>query len=904
MNVAIVFHQQCRLPLSARIPWILVLTPVLFATAALLAQSAHYEGAQMASGSSGVAPYGVAVDREGNVWVADNYLNSVTEISPTGATLQSFSANAPWGIAVDAQGGVYIAEYGGDNVLKETPAATANGTTYSQSVLPTNGLSFPGGVAVDSHGKVYVGDRNNSRVIVLAPSGGTYTQSTLLASPHIDPVSLAVDAGGNVYIADALSNRVLKETPAGTSYRESIVAQQLAEEPGSVAVDGQGNVYISAYTPGDFGIDSFLVKEVPVNGGYKQVPASFVEYTHALGLAVDAAGNLYTAGAKLVFGAGAFIPTNTDTTATSVSLIFLFDSTVTLGTPAVLTQGAPRLDFQDTRNGLCTYQSNGPVFTAGQACSVNVSFTPRAAGARYGAAVLQDSAGNALATGYVYGTGVGPVWTFSPPTTYLVSSSLASPGGIAVNASGNIYFAESGNGLVYQGKRSGNSYALTEIAAGLNHPTAVSLDGKGNLYVAATNTVYKEAPAAGGWVESTPVAVAGALTGLAVDGGGNLYVTSSFSGDVHKETLQLDGTYVESGLGFGITHPAGLAVGAQGNVYVADPLQGEVYLETPLADGAYRQSIVASGLASPQDIALDAGGSVYITSPGSGSVYKEALQTDGAWLQTIVASGLDGPGGITLDEQGNLYLSLKTAREIEMIDVADPPVIQFAKTPVGSTSADSPRHLTVTNAGNSAFTFLSALSSGFALDAATTCPTPTGASVSVPAGASCDYAIDFVPVVAGPTRGSLDLQYQNFAVTFNPPIIQKNVELREAGITSDATRTAVRITPSGVKRNLGAVITVTVTDQSHAHVVPQGGGVTFTDTISGKTTALNGGAAIALVDGKATLQCNTYSCRTTYGNRPLRRFGRELCGKHGAGSAERLQINTADRAVTDHVYRS
>ena len=57
----------------------------------------------------------------------------------------------------------------------------------------------------------------------------------------------------------------------------------------------------------------------------------------------------------------------------------------------------------------------------------------------------------------------------------------------------------------------------------------------------------------------------------------------------------------------------------------------------------------------------------------------------------------------------------------------------------------------------------------------------------------------------------------------------------------------------GVDLGTGVLIYVTVTDQSHANVVPEGGGVFFTDTISGKVTAFNGGAAVPLVDGKATL---------------------------------------------------
>ena len=110
MNSSIVSIQQRRSLFAAATPRPLVLIGVLFASTTLLAQSVHYEGAQTVLGSSGVAAYGVAVDSQGNVWVADNYSDGVAEISPAGVDLQTFSANGPWGIAVDAQGNVYIAE--------------------------------------------------------------------------------------------------------------------------------------------------------------------------------------------------------------------------------------------------------------------------------------------------------------------------------------------------------------------------------------------------------------------------------------------------------------------------------------------------------------------------------------------------------------------------------------------------------------------------------------------------------------------------------------------------------------------------------------------------------------------------------------------------------------------------
>jgi DNA-binding beta-propeller fold protein YncE len=184
-----------------------------------------------------------------------------------------------------------------------------------------------------------------------------------------------------------------------------------------------------------------------------------------------------------------------------------------------------------------------------------------------------------------------------------------------------------------------------------------------------------------------------------VDSGGNLYFTSAVSGDVHKESLQPDGSYVASAIGFGISGPAGVAVDGAGDVFIADPAQGKVYEEVLQADGSYRQSTLAIELAEPQGIVLDSGGSLYITS-SNGNLYREALRQDGSWLQTIVSNGLEKPGGIALDTLGNIYVSLDLAEAVDKIDLADPPILNFAKTAVGSTSTDSPQTLTVLSMGN------------------------------------------------------------------------------------------------------------------------------------------------------------------------------------------------------------
>jgi sugar lactone lactonase YvrE len=860
-------------------PRLLALIFLRFTCAAVLGQTAHYSGAQIPIPALAQYATGLVLDKDGNLFGVDNQFGTVLELTASGQKIQVVdNLNFPWGLAADNHGNLYISEQsaqGPAHVVIEKVKSTPNGNVYTPIVVPVEGYSAPSPIAVDSQGKIYIA--NDGRVAVETPAGDSYIQSTLPISTKIDAGAVAVDAQGAVYIADMATNGVLKETPSGTGYVESIVAAPLSQPPESLAVDALGNVYIDAYLPGGFAADFFIVKETPSESGYQQSAFAISQHADPWSIAVTPNGILYGGGSagfeKVVPGAGMFTPVDATpfpyqyTTPEVISLLFTIDTPGNLGQPLLLTQGTAGLDFKDARTGSCTVADNGSVFHAADICSVDVEFYPVAAGPRLGAVVLQDAAQNELAFGYVFGTGIGALAAFLPATRSVVKSGLAGPSGIAVDALGNIIFAEAGNGALYKGTRHGESWTLTEIASGLNHPSAVAIDGRGNLFVAGANTVYQERPVAAHYLQSEPVAIPGELKGIAVDGGGNLYVTSAVSGDVHKESLQPDGSYAASAVGFGIPGPAGVAVDGAGNVFIADPRQGEVYEELLQSDGSYRQSVLASELAEPQALALDSGGSIYITSSANGNLYREAYRQDGSWLQTIVTSDLEGPAGVALDTLGNIYVSLDLAEAVDRIDLADPPVLHFARTAVGSTSTGGPQKLTVLSMSNAPPGLYypqtgsnPALSSGFSLDAATTCPffdPPAPYSPGEPQDAtgSCSYVIDFTPVVPGPTRGSFGIEYADAAtLLFNPLVIKKNVELREAGITSDATRTTVRINPATVKVGLAIVITATVSDASYTPIIPQNGQVTFTDTVLGNTTALNGGRAVPLSDGKATVK--------------------------------------------------
>lgn len=79
-----------------------------------------------------------------------------------------------------------------------------------------------------------------------------------------------------------------------------------------------------------------------------------------------------------------------------------------------MTQGARDLDFTDAGTGTCTTNGTSHACKAGDTCTVDVNFRPRAAGGRRGAVVLSNPSGANMATANANGNGSGPQIVFSP----------------------------------------------------------------------------------------------------------------------------------------------------------------------------------------------------------------------------------------------------------------------------------------------------------------------------------------------------------------------------------------------------------------------------------------------------------------------------------------------------------
>jgi sugar lactone lactonase YvrE len=162
-------------------------------------------------------PYGVAVDGEGSIIVADGSNNRVRKITPDGtvSTLagsgrQGFADgagadaqfNLPYGVAVDGEGSIIVTDYNNHRVRKITPDGTVSTLAGSRSKGVADGagaaaqVNYSFGVAVDGEGSIIVTDIHNKRVLKITPDG---TMSTCFAGCGIRGV--AIDADGCIVVA-------------------------------------------------------------------------------------------------------------------------------------------------------------------------------------------------------------------------------------------------------------------------------------------------------------------------------------------------------------------------------------------------------------------------------------------------------------------------------------------------------------------------------------------------------------------------------------------------------------------------------------------------------------------------------------------------------------------------------
>lgn len=282
-------------------------------------------------------PAAMVIDAEGNIYVSDQDNHSIRKITPAGV-VSTFAGTGkagfdngmrvtasfrhPYGLAIDRKGNMYVGDVGNHCIRKIAPdgkvSTLAGGRKgFSDRKGDLAMFNHPYGVAVDSKNNVYVADSYNNRIRKIKPDGSTSTLAGNGRDGFIDgralraefyvPIGIVIDEAGNVYVGDEGNSSIRKVTTDGFvttlagngkfSFGDGVGRGATFNAPGGIALDKHGNLYVADYL-------NNAIRRVSVSGqvhtiagsadkGFADGHPSQAKFHYPFGIAVDAAGLVY-----------------------------------------------------------------------------------------------------------------------------------------------------------------------------------------------------------------------------------------------------------------------------------------------------------------------------------------------------------------------------------------------------------------------------------------------------------------------------------------------------------------------------------------------------------------------------------------------------------------------------------
>lgn len=736
-------------------------------------------------------PSALAYDAQGNLYIAETFNDRIRKVNASDGKISTVAGgagngyagdggpataarlNCPTGVAVDAQGNIYIADRDNHRIRRVAASDGVITTVVGTGTRGSNGdngeavnaqLNTPFRVILDKQGNLLIADTDNHRIRKVATDGkittiagtgvlGAGGDGGLATNAQLNaPIGLALDAEGNLFIADSDNHKIRRivassgiiTTIAGTGTRGNTgdggdaTAARIGF-PEGVWVDAQNNVFI-ADTFNDrvrrISATDGRIATVAGNGlnGYSGdgTSATGTRLNCPTEIITDAAGRLLIADrdnhrvriVQSVPAGDTTPPTIALTTPTANPTFTTSTSPLTLSGTAMDANGIVQVQWFNDR-GFSGNASGTNAWTA-----LNI---PLLIGTNTLTVTAIDISGNA--TSAQLAVTFNPqllVSTLAGNGTFggagdggaAVAAQLWSPRAVAVDGQGNVYVADTQNHRIRKIAPRGviTAFAGTGILgssgdggaavdATLNEPRSVIADSAGNVYIGdfRNNRVRKVgldgkiSTVAGTGVEgdrgdgglatqaelSTPL-------GLALDSQGNLYVAESGNNRVRKVNAS-DGkisTVAGNGeVGFGgdggpataarFNFLSGIALDRQNNLYIVD--QGNYRVRKVNASDGRISTIAGTGepgysgdgiqastalLNETRLITTDAAGDLYLADQVNNRIRKISLST--GVITTVAGTGLGGfggdngapatallsfPTGVALDAQGNLYIA-------------------------------------------------------------------------------------------------------------------------------------------------------------------------------------------------------------------------------------------------------
>lgn len=613
---------------------------------------------------------------------------------------------------------------GGPNNL---PAISANVDQPTSVAVATSGVFY---IASPSQNRVFKVDTSGTPQLTVIAGNGTpgYSGDAGLAvnASLRSPQAVAVDSLGNVFIADTQNNVVRKVDTTGTittvagnggsgfSGDGGAATSAKLARPFGLAIDGAGNIYIAD-------IDNNRVRKVDTSGTITTVagngaagfsgdggPATVASLNQPMSVALDSAGNIYISdggnhrvrkvGATLIIttvaGNGTSGSNTINVPATSVGLSGRLGVVLDGATPADIfiadaDDGLVR-EVNGTTQNITTVAGNGCFgYSLDSSCNFNVAngdgTSAKTASLNGPLGVAVDVSGNV----YIADTGnlrvrkfvvagnintvAGNGLTYSGDNSPALNASLKSPQGVAA--------AQDGSGSVFIADSDGNLVRKVDIGG-----TITTIAGNGCFGYQVGNAVVnvpkcdKPTDLTAGDGNPAINASLGGPTGVAQDRTGNLFIADASNQRIRKvDTSGNINTVAGNGC-------HGFAVG--------NPPSCNTTNDVSAGDGVFATS---ASLNFPSSVAVDGSGNIFIADTDNHRIRK--VDTTGT-ITTVAGNGCQGfavgspplcnttndvtagngvlatsaslnfPSGVALDTSGNLYIADQSNQRIRRVDAA------------------------------------------------------------------------------------------------------------------------------------------------------------------------------------------------------------------------------------------
>ena len=681
---------------------------------------------------------GVAVDNAGNLFIADTRNNRIRRVDINGI-ITTFAGNGtagysgdggaatdaqlsgPGGVAWGAEGNLYITDGANQRIrmvdangIIKTVAGTGTAGYSGDGGAATNAqLNSPSGLASDGRGNLFICDYWNFRVRKVDPNGiittaagngtyGSYAGDGGAATNAVlhNPAGVALDNAGNLFIADYFNNLVRRVGDLPTLTLTNISTNNLGGYSVVVA-NASGSVTSSVAA---LNMPPYIVSP-PVN-------LTLLEGVSAV-MSVTAKGpgplnHQWSLNTTNIIGA-----TNATYALNHVATnsAGLYAVTVTNGSGSVTATATVSIVF-------ISAPPASQIVTAGANPLLSVSLSgPGAFSYRW---LLNGT--NLPASGLMATVGGNGTPGYSGDGVAATNARLYYPNGVAVDAFGNLFIADSynhrirqvsTNGVIATVAGNGTAGYLGDGGAATNarlyYPNGVAVDAFGNLFIAdsynhrirevSTNGVIATVAGNGtaGYLGDGGAATNARLyypNGVAVDAFGNLFIADTVNRRIRKvstngvmTTVAGNGTAGYFGDGGAATnahlyYPNGVAVDAFGNLFIADTFNHRIrevstngVIATVAGNGTAGYlgdggAATNARLNKPSGVTVDAFGDLFIADTGNNRIREV---TSYGLITTVAGNGtygsysgdggpavnarLNAPSGVVLGAAGNLFIA-------------------------------------------------------------------------------------------------------------------------------------------------------------------------------------------------------------------------------------------------------